>query len=144
MGVEYDYVNIKTEKFIELGKDFCVTANAWRDIFNDFKDLNECYTIPELVKIITSYLIEHEEFMHKSNSEYVLDWKFWDSYIEECATQIRNFLTSDIPDNFYLVGCDWISSGLSSPIVDSTIEDVIYAIRRNVNNKLWTRYKVKD
>ena len=143
MSVEYDYYNKITTKHIELGKDFCIGSNAWSDIFHDFKELNECYSVNELFLLIKKPLIEHENFSQKHDANYKLDWLFWDKYITECAGHLHSFLTSDIPDNFYMNSDNGIFIGNQSYVIDDNELSTVYKNLRNKENRIWSRYKDK-
>ena len=141
MGIEYDYYNKITTKYIELGKDFCICSSAWSDIFHDFKELKECYSVNELIVLIKKPLIEHELVSQKHDIGYKLDWIFWNNYITECANHIHIFLTSDIPDNFYMISENGIFIEGQSYVIDAYEESIVYKNVRNKEHRTWTRYK---
>ena len=98
----------------------------------------------ELFLLIKKPLIEHEEFSQNHDSNYKLDWELWDNYITECATRIHSFLTSDMPDNFYMNSDNGIFIGNQSYVTDENELTTIYKNLRNKENRIWTIYKDKN
>ena len=140
MSVEYRYYNRSSGKFIDLGKDFCIASNAWRDIFYDFRELNECYSVDSMIDIIKKPLQEHERFCRRSQPDYELNWESYDSIILKCATKIYEFLSSDIPENFYAITDGGILTRADQLIDDDQEETKIYQNIRKPENLIWSRY----
>ena len=121
VGVEYNYVNIETKKMITLGK-----GSLWSDLFYDFIELQEPYSIDEYFGIITT--------------KY--KWSNDDGWVTVISTMIHSFLSTHPFKNYACIADDIvIFADKSCDVIDKYDELMrINSYSDYKNHRIWSRY----